>query len=77
MRVYGIAKVANDPCDVRLNRRVMVLFVGAREFGLGVDVKDNYEPYTKPDIDPVVQEVMDACIAFADDIAARGTDVKV
>ncbi|GJY78302.1 reverse transcriptase domain-containing protein, partial [Tanacetum coccineum] len=48
-----------------------------REIGLGVDVKDSYEPYTEPDIDPDVQADIDACIAFTDDIAARGTDVRV
>ncbi|GKB20483.1 hypothetical protein Tco_0854406, partial [Tanacetum coccineum] len=30
IRVYGIAKVENNPCDVGLNGRVMLLFVGAR-----------------------------------------------
>ncbi|GKB07324.1 hypothetical protein Tco_0835608 [Tanacetum coccineum] len=48
-----------------------------REIGLGVNVEDNYEPYTEPDIDPDVHADIDACIAFADDIAARGTDVRV
>ncbi|GKF01271.1 hypothetical protein Tco_0028194 [Tanacetum coccineum] len=48
-----------------------------REIGLGVDVEDSYEPYTKPDIDPDVQADIDACIAFADDIAVRGMDVRV
>ncbi|GKE37455.1 hypothetical protein Tco_1460860, partial [Tanacetum coccineum] len=49
----------------------------AREVGLGVDVEDSYEPYTKPDVDYVIQADIDACIAFADDIRARGTDVRV
>nr|GEX62817.1 hypothetical protein [Tanacetum cinerariifolium] len=35
------------------------------------------EPYIEPDIDPDVQANIDACIAFADDIASRGTDVIV
>ncbi|GJT47196.1 hypothetical protein Tco_0955911 [Tanacetum coccineum] len=48
-----------------------------RDIKLGFDVEDSYEPYTKPDIDPDVQADIDACIAFADDIAARGTDVRV
>ncbi|GKF15550.1 hypothetical protein Tco_0057012, partial [Tanacetum coccineum] len=48
-----------------------------REIGLGVNVEDSYEPYTKPDIDPDVQADIDACIAFANDIKARGTDVRV
>ncbi|GJR02164.1 hypothetical protein Tco_0525148 [Tanacetum coccineum] len=48
-----------------------------REIGLGVDVEDSYEPYTELDIDPDIQADIDACIAFADDIAARGTNVKV
>ncbi|GJZ28412.1 reverse transcriptase domain-containing protein [Tanacetum coccineum] len=48
-----------------------------REIGLGVDVEDSYEPYTEPDIDPDVQANIDSCIAFADDIEARGTDVRV
>ncbi|GJT45648.1 putative reverse transcriptase domain-containing protein [Tanacetum coccineum] len=49
----------------------------AREVGLGVDVEDSYEPYTEPDVDYVIQADIDACIAFADDIRARGTDVRV
>nr|GEZ46486.1 hypothetical protein [Tanacetum cinerariifolium] len=48
-----------------------------REIGLGVDVEDSYEPYTKPDIDPDAQSDIDACITFADDISARGMDVRV
>ncbi|GKD07324.1 hypothetical protein Tco_1187009 [Tanacetum coccineum] len=48
-----------------------------REIGLGVDVEDSYEPYTEPDVDFDIQAHIDACIAFADDIAARGTDVRV
>nr|GEX06532.1 reverse transcriptase domain-containing protein [Tanacetum cinerariifolium] len=48
-----------------------------REIGLGVDVEDSYEPYTELDIDPDVQVDIDVCIAFADDIAARGTNVRV
>ncbi|GJW74851.1 hypothetical protein Tco_0134221 [Tanacetum coccineum] len=44
------------------------------QIGLGVDVEDSYEPYTEPDIDPDVQSNIDACIVFANDIAARGTD---
>ncbi|GKE17540.1 hypothetical protein Tco_1425117 [Tanacetum coccineum] len=48
-----------------------------REIGLGVDVEDSYEPYTKPDIDPDVQADINACIAFANDIAVRGMDVRV
>ncbi|GJX20532.1 putative reverse transcriptase domain-containing protein [Tanacetum coccineum] len=42
-----------------------------------IDFKDSYEPYTELDIDPDVQADIEACIAFADDIAARGTDVIV
>ncbi|GJT90719.1 reverse transcriptase domain-containing protein [Tanacetum coccineum] len=53
-----------------------VLYV-PREIGLGVDVEDSYEPYNEPDIDPDVQANINACIAFSDDIAARGTDVRV
>nr|GFA49591.1 xylulose kinase-1 [Tanacetum cinerariifolium] len=48
-----------------------------REICLGVDVEDSYEPYTDPDIDLDVQADIDACITFADDIAARGMDVRV
>ncbi|GJW36725.1 putative reverse transcriptase domain-containing protein [Tanacetum coccineum] len=48
-----------------------------REVGLGVDVEDNYEPYTEPDVDYDIQTDIDACIAFADDIAARGANVRV
>nr|GFC04183.1 hypothetical protein [Tanacetum cinerariifolium] len=40
-----------------------------------LDVGDSYEPYTEPDIEPDVKEDIDACIAFTDDIAARGTEV--
>nr|GEZ88401.1 hypothetical protein [Tanacetum cinerariifolium] len=43
-----------------------------KQIGLAVDVGDSYEPYT-PGIDPDVKEDIDACIAFTDDIAARGT----
>ncbi|GJZ52773.1 hypothetical protein Tco_0607658 [Tanacetum coccineum] len=42
-----------------------------------IDVKNSYKPYIEPDIDPDVQENIDACIVFANDIAARGTDVRV
>nr|GEV89707.1 reverse transcriptase domain-containing protein [Tanacetum cinerariifolium] len=48
-----------------------------REIGLGVDIKDSYEPYIEPDIDPNVQVDIDACISFADDITTRGTNVRV
>ncbi|GKC47133.1 putative reverse transcriptase domain-containing protein, partial [Tanacetum coccineum] len=48
-----------------------------REIGLGVDVEDSYEPYTEPDIDLDVQANIDACIAFANDIVARGTNARV
>ncbi|GKB06887.1 putative reverse transcriptase domain-containing protein [Tanacetum coccineum] len=48
-----------------------------REIGLGVEVEDRYEPYTEPDIDFDVQTDIDACIAFADKIATRETDVRV
>ncbi|GKE74632.1 hypothetical protein Tco_1536673, partial [Tanacetum coccineum] len=48
-----------------------------RQIGLGVDVVDSYEPYTEPDIDLDVYADIDACIAFADDIAARGTNIGV
>nr|GEU74787.1 putative reverse transcriptase domain-containing protein [Tanacetum cinerariifolium] len=48
-----------------------------REIGLGVDVEDSYESYTEADTNPDVQADIDACISFADDIAARGTDVRI
>ncbi|GKE01825.1 hypothetical protein Tco_1389808 [Tanacetum coccineum] len=48
-----------------------------REIGLGIDVEDSYEPYTELDIDPDVQADINACITFADDIAARGMDARV
>ncbi|GJR81574.1 hypothetical protein Tco_0152359 [Tanacetum coccineum] len=48
-----------------------------REIGLGVDVEDSYEPYTESDIDSDVQADIDACIAFVDDIASKGTNVRV
>ncbi|GKE78015.1 hypothetical protein Tco_1544135 [Tanacetum coccineum] len=44
---------------------------------LGVDVEDSYEPYTKPNVDSDIQADIDACIAFADDLRARGMDVRV
>nr|GEY78484.1 hypothetical protein [Tanacetum cinerariifolium] len=48
-----------------------------REASLGVDFEDSYDPYIEPDVDSDIQADIDACIAFADDIRARGTDVKV
>ncbi|GJW80361.1 putative reverse transcriptase domain-containing protein [Tanacetum coccineum] len=48
-----------------------------REIGLGVEVEDRYEPYTEPNIDLDVQADIDACIAFADEIATRETNVRV
>ncbi|GKC10777.1 hypothetical protein Tco_1007559, partial [Tanacetum coccineum] len=45
--------------------------------GLGVDVEDSYEPYTEPDVDSDIQTDIDACIAFADDLRARRTNVRV
>nr|GEU81669.1 hypothetical protein [Tanacetum cinerariifolium] len=48
-----------------------------REVGLGVDFKNSYEPYTEPDVEYDIQANIDACIAFADDLRARGTDDKV
>ncbi|GKB19722.1 hypothetical protein Tco_0853645 [Tanacetum coccineum] len=45
-----------------------------REVGLGVDFEDSYEPYTEPDIDSDIQADIDECIAYADDIRARGMD---
>ncbi|GKD60400.1 hypothetical protein Tco_1297909 [Tanacetum coccineum] len=48
-----------------------------REIGLGVNVEDSYEPYTEPDVDSDIQVDINICIAFADDIAAKGTDVRV
>ncbi|GKA65742.1 hypothetical protein Tco_0765449 [Tanacetum coccineum] len=48
-----------------------------REIGLGVDVEDSYKPYTEPDVYFNIQADIDACIAFANDIAARRTNVRV
>ncbi|GJR23116.1 hypothetical protein Tco_0971643 [Tanacetum coccineum] len=48
-----------------------------REIGLGVDVEDSYEPYTEPDVNSDIQADINACVAFANDIAARETDVRV
>ncbi|GJZ78436.1 hypothetical protein Tco_0643273 [Tanacetum coccineum] len=48
-----------------------------RVVGLGVDVEDSYEPYTEPYVDSDIQANIDVCIAFADDITARGMDVRV
>ncbi|GKF88711.1 hypothetical protein Tco_0259588, partial [Tanacetum coccineum] len=36
-----------------------------------------FELYTEADVDSDIQIDIDACIAFADDIAARGTNVRV
>ncbi|GKC88283.1 putative reverse transcriptase domain-containing protein [Tanacetum coccineum] len=41
------------------------------------DVEDSYEPYIEPDVDSNIQADIDACIAFANDLRARGTDVRV
>ncbi|GKC23945.1 reverse transcriptase domain-containing protein [Tanacetum coccineum] len=49
------------------------LMCDASDFAVGAVL----EPYTEPDIDPDVQADVDACIAFVDDIATRGTDVRV
>ncbi|GKC93480.1 hypothetical protein Tco_1158922 [Tanacetum coccineum] len=48
-----------------------------RKVGLRVDVEDIYEPYTDPNGDSDIQVDIDACIAFADDLRARGTDDRV
>ncbi|GKD79103.1 hypothetical protein Tco_1341724, partial [Tanacetum coccineum] len=45
-------------------------------------IKDSYsvtyfEPYTKPDVDSDIQADINTCIAFADDLRAKGTDVRV
>nr|GEY39047.1 putative reverse transcriptase domain-containing protein [Tanacetum cinerariifolium] len=48
-----------------------------RDFDFVTDLEDSYEPYIEPDIDPGLQVDIDACIAFADDIAARRTDLRV
>ncbi|GKB24737.1 hypothetical protein Tco_0864138 [Tanacetum coccineum] len=48
-----------------------------REVGLGVDVEDSYEPYTEPNVDSNIHADIDACIAFADDLRARGKDDRV
>nr|GEV33313.1 reverse transcriptase domain-containing protein [Tanacetum cinerariifolium] len=48
-----------------------------REVGLGVDVEDSFEPYTEPDVDFDIQADIDACIAFDDDLRARGMDDRV
>ncbi|GKB46598.1 hypothetical protein Tco_0897351, partial [Tanacetum coccineum] len=48
-----------------------------REVGLGVDVKYNFEHYTEPDVDFDIQADINACIAFADDLRARGTNDRV
>ncbi|GJT68142.1 hypothetical protein Tco_1019622 [Tanacetum coccineum] len=47
------------------------------EIKLGVDVEDRYEPYTESDVDSDIQVDIDACIAYVDKIAARGTYVRV
>nr|GEX76436.1 reverse transcriptase domain-containing protein [Tanacetum cinerariifolium] len=45
-----------------------------REVSLGVNVKDNYEPYTYLDVDSDVQVDIVKCIMYADAIRARGTN---
>nr|GEW07029.1 reverse transcriptase domain-containing protein [Tanacetum cinerariifolium] len=47
-----------------------------RLIGLAVDVGDSYDPYSEPHINPDVKEDIDACIAFTDDIAARGMNAR-
>ncbi|GJX54637.1 hypothetical protein Tco_0283006 [Tanacetum coccineum] len=78
--------ISDSPCDSptttsarpsRMRHRGGFLPYVPREIGLGVDVEDNYEPYTEPDIDLDVQADVDACTAFADDIKARGMNVRV
>ncbi|GKF40880.1 hypothetical protein Tco_0124222, partial [Tanacetum coccineum] len=70
-------KDSNSVTDFEVSLEEVYVSYVPRVIGLGVDVKDSYEPYTEPDIDPDVQADINACIAFADDIAARGTDVRV
>ncbi|GKE26931.1 hypothetical protein Tco_1442315, partial [Tanacetum coccineum] len=45
--------------------------------GLGIDIEDSYKPYIELDVDSDIQADIDACIAFADDLRARGTNVRV
>nr|GEW24331.1 putative reverse transcriptase domain-containing protein [Tanacetum cinerariifolium] len=47
-----------------------------KDFGFVTDVEDSYEPYIEPDVDFDIQADINACIAFADDLRARGTDVR-
>nr|GEU42667.1 hypothetical protein [Tanacetum cinerariifolium] len=47
------------------------------DFGFVTDVLDSYEPYTEPEVDTDIQADIDACIAFASDLKAKGMDVRV
>ncbi|GKE34276.1 hypothetical protein Tco_1453598, partial [Tanacetum coccineum] len=47
-----------------------------REVGLGVDVEDSYEPYTKPNVNSDIQVNIDECITFIIAIRARGMNVR-
>ncbi|GJV08568.1 putative reverse transcriptase domain-containing protein [Tanacetum coccineum] len=42
-----------------------------------IDVRDNDEPYSEPDIDLEVQAEIDKCIAYADALSAGGIDARV
>ncbi|GKD48378.1 hypothetical protein Tco_1277354 [Tanacetum coccineum] len=44
------------------------------EVGLGVDVKDSYEPYTEPKVDSEFQTYINEYIPYADAIRARWVD---
>ncbi|GJZ68857.1 putative reverse transcriptase domain-containing protein [Tanacetum coccineum] len=67
--------ISDSPCD--LPTATYCWAIRRTEIGLGIDVEDSYEPYTELDIDPDVQADINACITFADDIAARGMDARV
>nr|GEV20424.1 hypothetical protein [Tanacetum cinerariifolium] len=48
-----------------------------RDFSFVTNVEDSYEPYTGPDVDSDIHADINTCIAFADDLRARGMDVRV
>nr|GFA91628.1 hypothetical protein [Tanacetum cinerariifolium] len=48
-----------------------------RDFSFVTNVEDSYEPYTGPDVDSNIHADINTYIAFADDLRARGMDVRV
>nr|GEX28923.1 reverse transcriptase domain-containing protein [Tanacetum cinerariifolium] len=77
------ADLSPPPKRIRDSYSVMELEVSSedgyesyvpKEVGLGVNIKDSYEPYIEPNIDYNIQADIDECIAYDDAIRARGID---